>query len=43
MLGEIPNYKFIFSIFKHLFCCFNHFSVTSKSQAKPEQSKLLKF
>ena len=36
ILGEIPNYKIILTSFKHLFCCFNHFKVTSKSQTKPE-------
>ena len=38
ILGEIPNYKIILSSFKHLFCCFKHFKVKSKSQIEPELS-----
>ena len=35
IFGEISNDKIILSSFQHLFCCFNHFKVTSKSQTKP--------
>ena len=35
ILWEIPNYKIVLSSFKHLFCCFEHLKVTSKSQSKP--------
>ena len=31
ILGEISNYKIIFSSFKLLFCGFKHFKVASKS------------
>ena len=36
ILGENPDYMIILSSFKHLFCCFKHFKITSKSQIEAE-------
>ena len=38
ILGENPAYMTILSSFKHLFNCFKHFKITSKSQIEPEWS-----